>query len=294
MEYNYIYHSRERLRDMVSVKLFGYGEYKKVKITLLKSCNVKGIEKPSQDIFASNSNDSKLENNIIRAKSKIFELAFCNLWQYFFTGTLDAAKYDRTDLAKFHKDLTQFIRNYNRRFQVNIKFLFIPELHSDGKSWHLHGFIMGLPIEHLKQFQVGDIMGKAIAEKVKNGETVFNWLAYAKKFGFCDLEPIRNGEAVSKYVTKYINKELGNCVTALGAHLYYHSKGLAVARRVALGDASAVADVFSWEHADYSNDYVAVYWFDLAGKEVLLDMILEALHGQDNELFSKKLHNFAE
>lgn len=60
----------------------------------------------------------------------------------------------------------------------------------------------------MKQFVVGDVMGKALAEKVKKGDVVYNWLPYAKKFGFCDLEPIRNAEAVSKYIMKYINKIL--------------------------------------------------------------------------------------
>lgn len=44
-------------------------------------------------------------------------------------------------------------------------------------------------------------MGKAIADKVCRGDIVFNWKAYQKKFGFCDLEPIVNHEAVAKYLT---------------------------------------------------------------------------------------------
>lgn len=102
----------------------------------------------------------------------------------------------------------------------------MPEKHSDGTSWHIHGFLHGLPKEHLKQFVVGDVMGKGLAEKVKRGDVVYNWLPYAKKFGFCDLEPIKNPEAVSKYMMKYINKNLASSVKDLNAHLYYHSRGL--------------------------------------------------------------------
>lgn len=59
-------------------------------------------------------NDKKLTENIKRSKSKIYELACCNSWDWFFTATLDKSKYDRSDLEKFHKDLTQWFRNYGK------------------------------------------------------------------------------------------------------------------------------------------------------------------------------------
>lgn len=199
-------------------------------------------------------NDSKLADNISRAKSRIFELAFCNPWDYFFTGTLNPNLQDRTDLELFHKQFTQWIRNYNRRYGTNIKFLLIPELHEDGKSWHIHGFLYGLSAEHLKQFKVGDKMGKSLAEKVKNGDEVYNWTAYSKRFGFCDLEPIRNHEAVSKYITKYISKSLAHSVTELNAHLYYHSRVLQFADKVKQG--SFFGDI----SYTYENEYCSVAW----------------------------------
>lgn len=202
-------------------------------------------------------NDSKLEESIIRAKSRIFELAYCNPWDFFFTGTIDPNKFDRTDLEKFHKVLTQFLRNYARLHNLpKIDFLFIPELHSDGKSWHIHGFIHGLPIEHLKQFQIGDTMGKSLAQKVKNGDIVYNWLSYSKKFGFCDLEPIRNHEAVSKYITKYINKSLATSVTKLNAHLYYHSRGLNTA--VTMKKGTMLLDIAP----NFVGEHCSISWFD--------------------------------
>lgn len=210
-------------------------------------------------------NEKKLAENIVRAKSKIFELAFCNKWDYFFTGTIDGKKYDRTDLEKYHKDLTVFIRNKSVKYNSKIDYLFIPELHSDGVSWHIHGFIKGLPREALTQFCVGDVMGKALAEKVKNGDTVFNWNDYSKHFGFCDLEPIRNFEAVSKYITKYINKNLADSVTELNAHLYYHSRGLNTAQIIKKG--TMLADIAP----DFMNEYCSFTWLPYS------DELLEAL-----------------
>jgi hypothetical protein len=239
------------------LKVYGSGENRQIKLITMGCLRTKGIEDfDGQRPERGSVNDCKLDENIQRTKSTIFEYAFCNPWDWFFTATLDKNKYDRTDLKKWHKDLTQWIRNYNRINNTNIKFLLIPELHSDGISWHMHGFLYGLPVEHLTQFRVGDKMGKALADKVKKGDIVYNWLAYMRKFGFCDLEPIRNAEAVSKYITKYINKNLATSVTELNAHQFYKSRGLQRAETKKIGTMSTPIDIAP----DYSNEYCSVYW----------------------------------
>ena len=243
--------------DQTLLKVFGSGENKKIKLVRMNYLKTSGIELDDIEYVRGQVNENKINESILRSKSKIFELAFCNPWDWFFTGTINPNKQDRTDLELFHKQLTQWLRNYNRLNNLNIKFLFVPEKHEDGKSWHIHGFIYGLPVEHLKQFQVGDVMGKGLADKVQKGDIVYNWLAYFNRFGFCDLEPIRNQEAVSKYVTKYINKELANSVTELNAHTYYHSRGLKFAELKKRG-------TMNWDSIapTYENDYCSVVWLD--------------------------------
>nr|CRY96366.1 hypothetical protein [uncultured prokaryote] len=222
--------SQEYLYDQTILKIYGSGENRKIKLIRMNVLKASGIEIDDRRTERGSVNISKLDESILRSKSKIFELAYCNEWDWFFTGTLNPNKQDRTDLELYHKQLCQWIRDYNKRYHLSIKFLLIPEKHKDGKSWHMHGFLQGLPSEHLKQFQVGDIMGKALAVKVLKGDIVYNWEPYQNRFGFCDLEPIRNAEAVSKYITKYINKELANSVTELNAHTYYHSRRIKVFR----------------------------------------------------------------
>lgn len=241
------------------LKVFGNGDNKKIKVITLSVLRTAGLVDDDKDkkLFERGTvNSEKLDESISRTKSKIFELAFCNPWDWFFTGTLDPQKYDRTDLDNYHKKLTQWIRDYNKKHGLKIKFLFIPELHSDGKSWHIHGFLYGLPVEHLKQFQIGDIMGKGLARKVKKGDIVYNWQPYANKFGFCDLEPIRNHEAVSKYITKYISKNLATSVKELNAHQYYASRGLRRAETIKKGT------MFMDITPTYENEYCRVTWLD--------------------------------
>lgn len=255
--------------DQYVLKVFGYGENKRIKLIHMNVLRNEGVEDENDKGKVRGVNSEKLEESICRTRSKIFELAFCNPWSWFFTGTLDPKKYDRTDLKKFHSDLTNWLRQYNRYHGTQIKFLLIPELHSDGKSWHMHGFFYDLPQEHLTRFQIGDRMGKALAEKVKNGDEVYNWSSYQKKFGFCDLEPIRNAEAVSKYITKYISKNLATSVTELNAHMYYHSRGLQFSQTVKKGSMSTAIDI----EPTYSNEYCDVYW--LPYSEELLQELSE-------------------
>lgn len=242
--------------DQTILKVLGTGNNKKIKLVCMRVLRTAGVEDDSDKERPRGVNDEKLEQSISRTKRLIFEYAFCNPWDWFFTGTLDATKYDRTDLKKFHKDLTQWIRDYNKKHGTHIKFLFVPELHQDGKSWHIHGFLYGLPVEHLNQFFIGDKMGKTLADKVKKGDIVYNWPAYAKKFGFCDLEAIKNVEAASKYITKYINKSLETSVTELNARKYYNSRGLKVAEEIKRGTMSANI-VPDWE-----NEYCWVKSYD--------------------------------
>ncbi|MCD7733021.1 MAG: hypothetical protein LUH56_06230 [Oscillospiraceae bacterium] len=259
------------LRNQTSIKVIGCDDHLKIKVTTCKTVKNSNV---SEDDYARRGaarctvNDEKLANNISRAKSAIFDIATCNHWDYFFTGTLDPQKYDRYNLKKYKKDFTQWIRNQSKKLGVKIKYLIVFEKHDDG-AWHVHGFIAGLPANELHRFQIGDKMGKYIANKVKKGEEVYNWLAYAEKFGFCDLEPIKNPEATSKYATKYIRKDLAKCVSELNEHMYFCSQGLS------RGDVLATGYMENPPEPDFQNDYVAISTYEYS--DILLNELLENL-----------------
>lgn len=251
------------------LKRFTNGENTKYKLITCKCLRNSGVEDETDKGKRCTVNDEKTDESISRTRSRIFELAYCNSWQWFFTATLDPTKYVRTDLTKFHKALTQWLRNYNKKYSFNIKFILIPELHSDGVSWHIHGLLSGLPVEQLKQFVIGDKMSSKLADKVRNGEILYNWLPYAEKFGFCDLEPIRSHEAVSKYITKYISKSLENSVKDLNAHMYYCSRGLNRAEIIKKGTMSANIV------PDFESDYCRISW--LENNPLIIDEVLSSI-----------------
>lgn len=220
-------------------------------------------------------NEEKLESNLNHTKGRIFELAFCNPWEYFTTFTIDKTKFDRYNLQAYHDSFIRWLREYNRYHGTSIKFLTIPEKHKDG-AWHEHGFIYGIPADHLRAFTLKDHLPKYIREKLKQGQKVFEWPAYRLKFGFCDFEEIKNQEAVSRYVTKYISKNLARSVTKLNAHLYYCSQGLQRAETIKKGTMAGTME------PDYGNEYVTVKWISCETdwqrpivEELLKTMILD-------------------
>lgn len=163
------------------------------------------VEVPAQQNFI---NDEKLENNIIRARGKILELAKCNDWDFFVTLTLNGQLFSRYDLNTFHYKLTQTIKDINRKYGCHIKFLLIPEKHLNG-AWHMHGLMADVPAEELRYF--------------KNER--YN-LKFCDKFGFSSIEKIKDPVAVDYYITKYICKDISMSVDIKGACLYYRSRNL--------------------------------------------------------------------
>lgn len=194
----------------------------------------------------------KLSNNLSRARSKIYEYACCNDWDYFITVTINKDKFDRYDLENFRRCFVMWLHNnYNKKGQ-KIRWLFIPEKHKDG-SWHMHGLINGLTDIDLQEFTSDMFLPYKILDRLKQGVKVYNWTAYSNKFGYCTLEPIKNIDAVCKYITKYICKDLSESVQEVGKHLYYCSRGLNKSELVQSGSLSE--NTVLW---DFKNDYVYI------------------------------------
>ena len=233
------------VQDIAIIKKFRNDKYK---LTLHKYLRQKGFEVDSDKQKIKNVNDEKLDCNIARARAKIFEYAICNDWDWFVNLTLDARKYDRFNLKGYIKDLTQWLRDYNKKHDLKIKYLFIPEQHQDG-AWHIHGLLMGLPERFLSKF----IPGKHPQKLIDVG--YLNWLDYYKKFGYVSVGRVGNHEAVSKYLTKYVSKDMANNNRELKAHLYYCSNGLKKAEEIERGV------MYTDMTPDYENDYVKIKWF---------------------------------
>lgn len=226
------------------------------------------VEKPVK-IVDKSPNEKRLANNISRARSRIFELAYCNEFQYFCTFTQSSElRSDRFDLSAFIKDLGQLIRNINRTRENQIKYLLIPEPHlnsrnaKDRGAWHMHGLLMGLTADDLREFTTKDKIPLKLKNRIKNGEKIYNWEQYSRKFGYFTCTPINSKEGCSKYLTKYITKDLSLSAIEKGHHLFYASQGLK-GREVIEKNRLASVDSCPVDNWDFENDYVKVKWLDL-------------------------------
>lgn len=189
---------------------------------IYKVVTFKGSRDPDnaylRTLDATQHNDTKLDNNFSRARNMVLQYALCNSWDYFFTGTIDRAKFDRFNLDVYQSRLSQFVRDKRKKYQSQIQYLLVPEQHKDG-AWHIHGLISGLPEDAISPF-----VPPAPQRLVDGG--FLNWPDYMTTFGFCSLAPIRDAIATAYYITKYISKDLSRRQSDLGKHLYFHSRPL--------------------------------------------------------------------
>lgn len=210
--------------------------------------------------------DHKRDENIRRAARAIEGYALCNDWQWFGTFTLNPAYRDRKDLDLFHSDFVRYIRNLRRKCS-GLQYLLVPELHKNRDGWHMHGLIRGLPAEMLRSFNLREKLPKYIRDKLKAGESVYDWPGYREKFGWVDMEPVRSRDAAARYITKYITKGSDDTAKELepGKHLYYVSRDLNRPERMevenAPGQLGAVPEAFP-------NGLVLGYSYDMKVGEV--------------------------
>ena len=147
-----------------------------------------------------------------RTVNKIHDLARCERWTMFYTLTFSPSVVDREDFGACMKKARKWFNNIRQRKSPNIKYLIIPELHDDKKSWHIHGLVCN--DDGVSYVDSG--------LKDKQGRIIYNVEKY--KFGWSTATRIDDTEKISSYVLKYITKDL--CERSLGQHRYFRSKNL--------------------------------------------------------------------
>lgn len=207
------------------------------------------VRKPKENKEPS---EKKPDSSLSRARRMVLEYALCNDWMFFCTFTLDKEKYDRFNLDAWHKDFLQWIRDQRKKYKklgydVDFKFLLVPELHQDG-AWHMHGLMSDIRIAACPFFCERK-RGLFVPDNLVDGK-YFDWPEYRKKFGYCSLGLIRSKVQTAFYISKYISKDLTSLCEKVGAHCYYPSRGLQRAEKH--GDIYGYTGVFDrWLVNDY-------------------------------------------
>lgn len=160
--------------------------------------------------------DGRLSQSYSRSRSTVLQLALCNKWDYFITLTVNADRHDRYDLDSTYAYLSQWIRDWRKKWG-GLKYVLVPERHENG-AWHFHGFVSDIPESQLTDFVRGIHPNKLV------DRGYLNWPALSKAVGFVSLSRVENPTGAAFYMAKYVTKEHAN--DDYYTHLYYCSRGL--------------------------------------------------------------------
>lgn len=233
-----------------NVSIVRYGDTYKF-IAFKRSCHC--AESGGNFGINKNVNDTKLANNISRARGRVFELAMCNQWDYFVTLTLNADNIDRYDLPNAVKRFGEWVSNYNRKYKTRLKYLLVPEQHKDG-AWHFHGLFDGISLESL----------------CRNKYSYYDLPYYHNRFGFISLSEVRDHNRTASYITKYISKDMTASGVEVGKHLFFASRGLNGAERVIQGrmDSEAAHRLCTFENDFCGLAYISEQQVRRVAKEI--------------------------
>lgn len=241
-----------------NVSVVRYGDI--FKFIVYRSCHWRqtdfnGLFKDNKNI-----NDTKLANNISRAKARVYELAMCNEWGYFVTLTLNAENIDRFNLDNAVKRFGEWVSNYNRKYGCKLKYLLVPEQHKNG-AWHFHGLFDGIALESLVQNEYG----------------YFDIPYYRKRFGFVSLSAVKDHNKTASYITKYISKDFTASGVEVGKHLFYASRGLQGSERLLSGkmDSQTAHDLCTFVNEYVGLAYLSAQQLHRVSREIYTDSPLE-------------------
>lgn len=147
--------------------------------------------------------------SVSRSKQSIYELARNGQWEWFITLTFDGSKIDRYDYRAVTKKLSDWLSNLRKK-SPELEYLFVPEQHKDG-AYHFHGLVAKMV--NVKIVDSG---------KKCKGEIIYNLGSY--RFGFSTMTRVRDNVAVTRYIAKYVTKELLD--STKGRRRYWASRNL--------------------------------------------------------------------
>lgn len=205
-----------------------------------------GLNKSDGELIYSNS-----ENARFTSKNRLTNLILANSdFRYFFTGTLDPKKWNRSDFPTFYKSFKRFLHH------KKIKYILVPEYHKDGKSIHLHGVFNESIEPYLAEFNLKNKLPKYITDGIKQGRQIKNFPDYQKRFGYVSIEKIKNLEAVAHYITKYVSKSFDDPESRVSYNRYFCSLGL----NRPFFDIPTESDFSNFEPVYFSDKLTKVYY----------------------------------
>lgn len=152
-----------------------------------------------------------LASSMNRTVNAVYKIARSNIWEWFVTLTFNPEKVDSLDYSDTVKKLSKWLNN-SKTLCPDMGYVIIPELHESGR-YHFHGLFRGC----------NDLGFVDSGHFDKKGNKVYNIGKY--KLGWVTATKVQDQTRVTKYIAKYINKDL--CSVAFNKRRYWCSRNLA-------------------------------------------------------------------
>lgn len=202
---------------------------------------------------------NKLNGESIESNSDNARFASCNRltriiqsnpqFVWFFTGTLNPDKWIRNDFKGFYVPFKRFLQH------KGIKYILVPEFHADCENIHLHGLFDSSVEPYLSMFDTSTVLPHYILDALESGEDVRNFPDYQRRFGYVSVSRVKNVDAISRYVSKYILKSIRDSECRVAHRRFYCSTGL----NRPVFDTPSTEDLCSLNPSYYSAKIVKVY-----------------------------------
>lgn len=147
-----------------------------------------------------------------------------NQWEFFCTFTFNPALVDRTDFYEVSQKLSKWLQHLKERYAHDLMYVVVPELHSDGRSYHFHAVMSNVGKMQLMPFYHKNDNGITSQVFTKSGQEIYvinHW-----RYGYSTaIELEHNADSSTKiayYMTKYITKDL--CSNTLNRRRYWVSR----------------------------------------------------------------------
>lgn len=194
------------------VRIYNVPIAKHEEVNKIVASKAQKTKKINKELYKS---EPDLERSIVLSKNRtinsIFNISRSNTWDWFITITFDPKRVNRQNYDNCYEYLKKWLKSLKSKYP-DVLYLFVPELHSDGISWHFHGLMSNVPDSVFKYWKTVDYNGK----KKELYNLDFDY------FGFNSVERVGDTLAIEKYITKYITKNLvGN---TQGKNRYIYSK----------------------------------------------------------------------
>ncbi len=149
-----------------------------------------------------------------RTIQSVYNYALANTWQGFLTLTFDQKLIDSSNYDLITEKTKNWLSHLKQRYCKNLKYIFVPELHSDKLHFHFHALIADF--DNLPLVNSG--------KKDNSGRIIYNLPLWNYGFSTLTLIAHDSSDKAVGYMLKYITKDL--CTSLFNKKRYWASRNL--------------------------------------------------------------------